>query len=94
MDDYRFVPGEITVRVNEPVEFVLTNVGADRHRVNFALPGSDDRVRSDDAMGGEMRTLSTAFPVAGRYEMWCSVSTDGVSHRDLGMVGTLTVVDR
>jgi plastocyanin len=92
MGDYDFRPSAVTVRANEPIRFVLPNVGADRHRVNFALPGSDDRVRSDATGGGGTVILDTTFTVPGVYEMWCSVSTDGVSHRDLGMVGTLTVV--
>jgi plastocyanin len=92
MADYEFRPGAVTVRANEPIRFVLPNVGSDRHRVNFALPGSDDRVRSDDTPGGGTVILDATFTMPGVYEMWCSVSTDGVSHRDRGMLGTLTVV--
>lgn len=92
MDDYAFRPNAVTVRANEPVRFVLPNAGADRHRVNFQMPGSDDRVRSDDTGGGGTIILDTTFTVPGVYDMWCSTSTDGVSHRDLGMLGTLTVL--
>ena len=89
--DYYFSPSDIVVAVGQPVEFVATNVGEDRHRVNFQMEGSDDRVRSDDAGPGGVITLETTFTVPGVYQMWCSAATDGVSHRDMGMVGTLTV---
>ncbi len=94
MGDYYFSPSAITVKVNEPIQFVLPNLGTERHRVLFQIEGAADRVRSDEDAGlGEIVVLNQTFTVPGVYRMWCSFATDGVSHRDLGMNGTLTVVE-
>jgi plastocyanin len=91
-DDYHYDPPDLVVNANEPIQFVMPNIGADRHRLNFQMEGSDERVRSDDTGGGGVVVVTHTFTVPGVYQMWCSATTDGVSHRDLGMVGTLTVL--
>jgi plastocyanin len=92
MGDYYFSPSSISVKANEPIQFVAPNIGSDRHRLNFQMAGSDERVRSDDTGEGGIVMLTQTFTTPGVYQMWCSAATDGVSHRDLGMTGTLTVV--
>ncbi|HZT07245.1 MAG TPA: cupredoxin domain-containing protein [Chloroflexota bacterium] len=92
MIEYQFDPGEFVVKAGQPVQFVLTNNGTERHRFNVG--GFGDRWRSSDPEPGDSTTLDVTFTEPGVYEVWCSVATpDGQPHRSLGMEGTLTVVE-
>ncbi len=92
MGDFYLDPSEVTVRANEPIQFVTANVGEERHRVSVRLLGTDDRVNMETANPGEATTYEMTFTTPGVYEMWCSFTTNGLSHRDAGMLGTITVV--
>lgn len=91
MGDYWFAPAEIVVHANQPVQFISANVGAERHRLDFAAFG--ERWRGQETQSGESATFEISFALPGVYEMWCPYSTDGVPHRSLGMEGTLVVLD-
>lgn len=90
MHDFSFSPDQIVVRVNEPVQFVLPNMGEQRHR--FHIGGFGEEWRSETVSPADTMILDLTFTAAGVYELWCPFTTGG-NHRELGMEGTLTVVN-
>jgi plastocyanin len=87
--EYAFSPEDITVPAGQPIQFVITNIGAERHRFNVI--GFDGRWRADNDEPGSTTTVEATFTLPGVYDVYCSSVTE-VNHRAAGMVGTITVV--
>lgn len=83
MQEYSISPRHAVVRANQPVQFTVTNIGAEQHRFNVI--GFGERWRATDDRPGGTTVVDATFPRAGVYQLYCS------SHRE-SMVGTLTVV--
>lgn len=89
MQDYSFTPRHIVVRQNEPVRFVVTNTGAAGARPHqMEIAGQGKTWSSARYEAGDSASFTATFSDPGAYRVWCSIG----SHRDQGMVGTLTVV--
>lgn len=87
MDEYSINPRHAVVQANRPVRFVVTGTGVEEHRFNVLEFG--ERWRSDRVLPGGTIVLEATFTRPGIYQVWCSVG----GHKELGSVGTLTVVD-
>ena len=81
--DFAFAPAELTAEAGS-VSIELVNDGDAPHALE--VEGNGVEVSSDTIDAGETTTLTVELE-DGVYEIYCPV--DG--HRDLGMVGTLTV---
>jgi plastocyanin len=88
MSDYAFTPRLIVVRQNQPVHFVAPNTGLSSSGHRLTIVGQGENWATETAASGETTTLDATFSTPGTYQLFCSVST----HRDRGMVGTVTVV--
>ena len=82
MVDIAFQPTEIVIPADTDVTIQLTNNGVAIH--NFVVDELD--IDSGDFTSGQAGTVTVNAP-AGSYEYYCSIP----GHKDLGMVGTLTV---
>ncbi len=84
--DPGFDPGQLEVVAGANVTVVLTNEDllAPHAWEVEGVSGS----QSDTAEPGEMTSVTFTAPEPGEYEFFCPVG----NHRDLGQVGTLTVV--
>ncbi len=83
-EDFSFDPSEISVQVGETVKVVLNAVDMPH---DFVVDELD--VRSDVANPGETVEVEFTPTEAGEFEYYCSVG----NHREMGMVGTLTVTE-
>jgi plastocyanin len=81
--DFAFTPAELTAEAGT-VSIELVNDGDAPHAIEIEGNGVEESSETIDA--GETTTLTVELE-DGTYEVYCPV--DG--HRDLGMVGTLTV---
>jgi plastocyanin len=81
--DFHFGPPAITADAGT-VTFKLTNNGAASHALTIEGNGIEE---SSDTIGPGESTELTVELAEGEYEIYCPV--DG--HKDMGMVGTLTV---
>lgn len=88
LTNYKLDPSEITVKPGK-VEFTLVNKGDVRHNLRLKM-GDKDLKLNNQAKAGE--TIKTEVDlVAGEYDMSCSSTEGGGSHREKGMVGKLIV---
>lgn len=87
MNDYSINPRHGVVQANRPVRFVVTGTGVEEHRFNVL--DFDQRWRSDRVLPGGTIVLEATFTRPGTYQVYCSVG----GHKELGSVGTLTVVE-
>ena len=90
MQDYSISPRHVVATVGQPLRFVVTNTGAERHRFN--VRGFGERWRAEQDQPGEIAVVEAAFSKPGVYQVYCSSVTE-VRHTEAGMVGTLTVVE-
>ncbi|MEA2641848.1 MAG: Cupredoxin-like domain, partial [Chloroflexota bacterium] len=91
-DEWSISARQMAVRANQPVHFTLYNAGTESHRLSVGR-GDDDAVSSPSSRPGQdPAVLDMTFDTPGVYQVWCPFETDGVQHRDLGMVATLTIV--
>lgn len=81
MVDFKFIPSTITIPANTPVKFVFRNTGLALH--NFSI---DALKTSTDVPSGTTAETTITAP-AGTYQFYC----DQPGHKEMGMVGTLTV---
>jgi plastocyanin len=81
--DFHFDPPDISVDAGT-VTITLTNDGSASHALTIEGNGVNE---STDVIGGGDSTSMTVDLAEGTYEIFCPV--DG--HKDMGMVGTLTV---
>jgi plastocyanin len=86
MQEFSFTPSRLVVSAGRDT-FALQNTGRFPHNVHIEGNGVSTDVKPDGPVaGGE--TFSGAVTLApGTYDIWCPVGT----HREQGMVGTLTV---
>ncbi len=82
MIEFAYTPSSFTIPADTDVSVTLTNSGVTPH--NFTI--DNPSVVSDDVQAGQSTALTLNLP-AGTYEFYCSIP----GHRELGMVGTLTV---
>ena len=82
MVDIAFQPTEIVIPANTDVTIQLTNNGVAIH--NFVV--DELGINSGDFTSGQAGMVTVNAP-AGSYQYYCSIP----GHRDIGMVGTLTV---
>jgi LPXTG-motif cell wall-anchored protein len=86
MQEFSFTPSRIVVSAGRDT-FALQNTGQFPHNVHIEGNGVSLDVKPDGPVaGGESFSGAVILP-AGTYDIWCPVG----SHRDRGMVGTLTV---
>ena len=89
LDEFSLEPSEVTVSRGD--EITAENVGAISHNLTIergddpSVPSEELAATSTFAGGGTDTVKADLAP--GRYALVCTVS----NHRDLGMVGTLTV---
>ncbi len=88
--EFKFDPAQITVPLNTPVQFTVTNAGKVEHNVKFELPsaGIEQTIFAQNLKPGETRTASFTFTKAGSWEMYCPVD----DHEGAGMKGTVMVL--
>ncbi|GBD17098.1 Plastocyanin [bacterium HR26] len=84
MSEYKFSPDTLTASPGATVQVTLKNVGSLQHDfhvdvVNATSPLVDPGKSTDFSF--------TAPSQPGQYQFWCTVP----GHKELGMVGTLTV---
>src|SRR5256885_1607551 len=86
MQEFSLTPDRMVVSAGRDT-FALQNTGRFPHNVHIEGNGVSTDVKPDGPVaGGE--TFSGAVTLApGTYDIWCPVGT----HREQGMVGTLTV---
>lgn len=80
--EFGFAPSAITAKAGQAITIVFSNNGAAPHNLTFE--GLNIATRTINS--GETDTTYFTAPAAGTYTFYCSVG----SHRNLGMVGTLT----
>ena len=102
MQEFRFVPNAITLKVGQPVVIRFTNKGTMEHE--FVSPDFFRAAREVAVSGGEFEdgkevhaakgstvTVRLTPTRTGRYRFWCAEKFRGKLHRDLGMRGAITV---
>lgn len=100
MDTLRMDPASMTVKVGEPVTFVVTNTGKTEHE--FVLGDETEQMAHEETMGGmamtdsatainvkpgETKTLTYTFPKVGAFLAGCHVA----GHYAGGMRAAVTV---
>jgi plastocyanin len=89
LDEWSINPRHIVVKADQPVRFSITNTGTtNSHEIIIA--GLGEELHSPTAAVGETVTWDVTFSKPGTYFTWCPRGSG--SHKDRGMVGTLTVV--
>ena len=102
MSEMDFAPANIEVKHGEQIRFVLRNVGAEDHEFLLATTKENlkhaelmkkfPKMEHDDPNGVRLAPKKSAeilwkFTKAGTFEYSCLIS----NHRDMGMVGHVTV---
>lgn len=82
-DNYNFSPARLEAQVGQTVNVSLVNTGSEEH--DFII--DELAVNSGLVAPGGTGVVSFIPTRAGTYPIYCGVG----SHRELGMVGTLTV---
>ncbi|MCL4384599.1 cupredoxin domain-containing protein [Patescibacteria group bacterium] len=80
--NYQFTPNQITVNHGDTVQITLNGAGGPH---GFAI--DEFNVQSQLVSDGQNDTISFVADKPGTYQFYCPVD----SHRQMGMVGTLTV---
>ena len=84
MSEYKFSPNTLTASPGATVQVTLKNAGSLQHDFHVDVVN----VTSDLVDPGKSLDFSfTAPSQPGQYQFWCTVP----GHKELGMVGTLTV---
>lgn len=81
--NFEFTPSEITVKQGQSVTINFTSEDGGPH--DFVIDEFD--VATDQVSSGETSFITFVADQAGEFEYYCSVG----AHREMGMVGTLTV---
>jgi uncharacterized cupredoxin-like copper-binding protein len=87
VQDYHFVPDEITAKPGEKLHLVVTNMGQNEHNLNFDLPEGAVQMPSDVYPGKSMEYDIVVPKQTGKYYFHCPVG----NHYSRGMVGDLLV---
>lgn len=85
--EYKLTPAQITAKTGQRVTFMLHNAGTMPHDLEVELPSGDIELDTDVEPGGVGEMTSTMPSSPGSFEYYCPIP----GHKDLGMVGTLTV---
>lgn len=80
--NFKFLPNSMTVKKGDTVRVVFKNTGGFH---DFVI--DEFNVATKQINGGSEETVEFVADKAGSFEYYCSVG----SHRQMGMVGTLTV---
>jgi len=93
LGDYRYMPGDIKLTINQPVVLRLVNVDSFTPH-NFTLEDNSDGLDVDvDIPAGESVDVNLMPLVTGSHTFYCRNKLWLMdSHREKGMEGTLTVV--
>ena len=85
--EYSLTPNQVSANVGERITFELHNMGTMAHGLEVELPAGDEEI--DGLVNpGDTGELTVTMPSnAGSFEYYCPVP----GHKQLGMVGTLTV---
>ena len=86
MQEFSFTPSRIAVSAGRDT-FALQNSGRFPHNVHIEGNGVSVDVKPDGPVAGGDSFSGAVMLPPGTYDIWCPVG----SHRDQGMVGTLTV---
>ena len=81
--EFKFAPANVDVKAGRTT-FRLRNDGAAPHALEIEGQGIEEE--TEVIQGGQTASLTVNLK-PGRYEMYCPVG----NHRDMGMVGTVTV---
>jgi len=89
---YFFKPDRIVVKVNVPVELLVSREsGITPH--NFVLRAEEAGVTVEEDLGTEPKKIAFTAKKPGKYPFYCSKKLPFVAgHREKGMEGTLEVV--
>src|SRR3990172_4968611 len=83
--EYKFDPANITVQANKPARLTVRNAGSVEH--SWTIEGKEKEVNTGYIQPGQSKTISFTIDQPGTYTVYCDVP----GHRELGMVGQLTV---
>ncbi|HLZ31313.1 MAG TPA: plastocyanin/azurin family copper-binding protein [Chloroflexota bacterium] len=86
MNEFTFVPDRMVVPAGRDT-FTMQNTGQFPHNVHIEGNGVSVDVKPDGPVAGGESFSGTVTLAPGTYDVWCPVPT----HRERGMVGTLTV---
>lgn len=91
-DSYFFKPNHIVVKVNVPVELVVTKeAGITPHNIVIKAPGAGIAVEED--LDTEPKKITFTARAVGKFPFYCSNQLlFFASHRERGMEGVLEVV--
>ena len=85
--EFKFTPNQVSAHVDEAITFVLKNGGTMGHSLDIELPDGDAELDGIVAPGASGDLTATMPHGPGTFTFYCPIS----NHRQLGMVGTLTV---
>lgn len=88
LEDYRFSPNHLDMKVSQPLTVILTNAGTERHDLNFPsihMPGLEGVESMPEP--GETRTITLTFDQSGYHVFVCGLP----GHASLGMTGAVFV---
>jgi len=89
---YYFIPNDIVVKVNVPVELIVKKVGSTPHSI--ALKAPEAGIDFDVSLSKEPKTIRFTPTKVGKYPFWCTKRAPfSKSHKERGMEGVLEVVD-
>jgi plastocyanin len=86
LSEFVFTPDRFAVGAGART-FTLRNTGMNPHNMHIEGNGISVDVKPDGPVMAGQTFTGTVTLAAGTYQVWCPVGT----HRDRGMVGTLTV---
>ena len=85
--EYKLTPAQITAKTGQRVTFMLHNAGTMDHSLEVELPSGDIEIEGNVPAGGMGELTGTMPSAPTSFEYYCPIP----GHKDLGMVGTLTV---
>ena len=86
MREFAFEPATLTVSAGRDT-FNLRNIGQFPHNLHIEGNGVSTDVKPDGPVTGGQTFSGSVTLAPGTYDIWCPVG----NHREMGMVGTLTV---
>ncbi len=89
---YFFKPNDIVVKVNIPVQLIVTKQGSTPHDISLQAPEAG--IDFKESLSEKPKVISFTPTKAGKYPFWCTKKPPlGKSHKDRGMEGMLEVVE-
>jgi plastocyanin len=87
MDDFKFSKAELVIKAGEEITIKLNNLEGNHDLVIDELDTHSEHFKPGES--GEMKFIAGKEHIGKTYEFYCSVG----SHRVLGMVGNITIVE-